>query len=273
MSSDFFAPLGRTARRHRRFVPAILPLEDRTVPAVVAQFNPATKVLTIIGDAADNAITVSRDAAGNISAGSVPILSRVPVTVAGTAKIKITGGAGNDDIRGDAGTDTLNGGGGNDILDGGADADTLNGGDGADTITGGAANDIMTGGNGDDVFLVGVGAGIDNFDGGAGSDTIRATADNAVVPSDQKQRGDYTTPSWRSLGFSHEFSYYRMEIVTQPAGGQCRNPAGAIDLYQLRAVGDLDGDGITSLFEVAVGSTNENELYRSKGFYVNNETE
>ena len=100
-----------------------------------------------------------------------------------------------------------------------------------------------------------------------------ATADNAVVPSDQKQRGDYTTPSWRSLGFSHEFSYYRMEIVTQPAGGQCRNPAGAIDLYQLRAVGDLDGDGITSLFEVAVGSTNENELYRSKGFYVNNETE
>lgn len=98
-------------------------------------------------------------------------------------------------------------------------------------------------------------------------------ADNAIAPTDAKQRGTYTAPSWRSLGFSHEYSYYRLEIAPQTGTGRCRNTAGSLEIYTLRAVGDLDGDGDTSLFEIAVGSNGENELYRSRGFYVASETE
>jgi type IV pilus assembly protein PilA len=97
--------------------------------------------------------------------------------------------------------------------------------------------------------------------------------DNAVTPNDLKQRGNYAAASWRSLGYTHEFSYYRLEITTHAGAGQCQNRAGTPDIYTLRAVGDLDGDGSTSRFEVAVASDGENELYRSRGFYVENETE
>jgi type IV pilus assembly protein PilA len=97
--------------------------------------------------------------------------------------------------------------------------------------------------------------------------------DNAVTPNDLKQRGDYAAASWHSLGFAHEFSYYRLEITTHGGAGQCHNTANTPDMYTLRAIGDLDGDGITSRFEVAVASDGENELYRSRGFFVLNETE
>jgi prepilin-type N-terminal cleavage/methylation domain-containing protein len=100
------------------------------------------------------------------------------------------------------------------------------------------------------------------------------SADNAVTPNDRKQQGDYSGVSWRALGFRHGFSYYRAEIVTEGgAAGRCQTPANTPNVYALRAIGDLDGDGATSLFEVSVGSNGENELYRSRGFYVANETE
>src|SRR5579884_4234099 len=54
------------ASRPNRFTPAVRPLEAREVPAVVALFVPAGGgSLTVFGDAADNAITISRNAAGN----------------------------------------------------------------------------------------------------------------------------------------------------------------------------------------------------------------
>lgn len=99
------------------------------------------------------------------------------------------------------------------------------------------------------------------------------SVDNAVTPRDVKQRGDYAAASWRSLGYSHEYSYYRLEIATNGGTGRCQNTANTPDTYTLRARGDLDGDGDPSLFEVAVASNGENELYRSRGFYVFNETE
>jgi Tfp pilus assembly protein PilE len=110
----------------------------------------------------------------------------------------------------------------------------------------------------------------------AGQHTAGCTVDptdNAVTPNALKQRGDYAAASWRSLGFTHEFSYYRLEITTHAGAGQCQNAANTPDMYTLRAVGDLDDDGTTSRFEVAVASDGENELYRSRGFFVQNETE
>jgi type IV pilus assembly protein PilA len=101
---------------------------------------------------------------------------------------------------------------------------------------------------------------------------VVGSADNAVNPRDVKQRGDYSGPAWRSLGFTHEYSYFRLEISTT-GGARCQVVANTLDLYTLRARGDLDGDGDTSLFEVAVGSNGENELYRSRGLYVVAETE
>jgi hypothetical protein len=72
------------------------------------------------------------------------------------------------------------------------------------------------------------------------------------------------------IGFAVELAYYRYAIGS--AGSTCFNTAGG-EYYRLQAFGDLDGDGTQSLFEQAAGSNSNNELYRSKGFFVQNETE
>jgi len=98
------------------------------------------------------------------------------------------------------------------------------------------------------------------------------SVDNALVPGDVKQRGDYSAASWHSLGFTYEFSYFRLEIATGGAG-RCHVVANTTSLYTMRAIGDLDGDGDRSLFELALASDGENELYHSRAVYVVNETE
>ncbi len=45
------------------------------------------------------------------------------------------------------------------------------------------------------------------------------------------------------------------------------------NLYTFYANGDLDGDGTLSTFELAVGSSETNQLYHSRGMYIVNETE
>ena len=47
-------------------------LDRRILPAVTATFSAAQGVLTVIGDAQDNTITVSRDAAGTILSTAAP---------------------------------------------------------------------------------------------------------------------------------------------------------------------------------------------------------
>lgn len=64
--------------------------------------------------------------------------------------------------------------------------------------------------------------------------------------------------------------YYNYAIVG--GDGMCGHVAGE-DIYQFRATGDLDGDMVPSLFELASGSDNENNLIRSPGLYIENETE
>jgi|SRR5262245_6254590 len=67
--------------------------------AVTASFDPANGVLTVLGDALDNTITVSRNAAGNIliNGGAVAIVGGT-ATIANTALIQGFGQGGNDTI-------------------------------------------------------------------------------------------------------------------------------------------------------------------------------
>ena len=69
------SPRGRKKPGHARFVLAVESLADRVLPAVTATFLPNASTLSIFGDAQDNTIVVSRDAAGNllVNGGAVAI--------------------------------------------------------------------------------------------------------------------------------------------------------------------------------------------------------
>jgi Ca2+-binding RTX toxin-like protein len=196
------------------------PLADRILPAVTAFFKPTAGVLSVFGDALNNNITVSRNAAGNIlvNGGVVSVLGGTP-TVANVALIEVFGLAGNDTLTldeasgalpqanlfGGAGNDTLVGGSGSDQLFGEADNDTLLGKGGIDLLFGGAGNDTLTGGDGDDqafgqagndrmiwnpgddTDLNEGGDGIDTVEvnGGNGAETFTATANGTRVRFDR----------------------------------------------------------------------------------------
>jgi Ca2+-binding RTX toxin-like protein len=183
-------PMGRLNRnfyRVKRLVP---------VQGVTAVFTPGTGVLTITGNALDNVLEVSRNAAGQIlvNGGAVAIQGGTP-TVANTALIQIFGRSGNDTLTlneasgalpqanlfgeegndtltGGSGGDTLNGGPGNDILLGKGGFDMLFGGEGNDTLTGGDADDQVSGEAGDDRMIWNPGDDTDLNEGGAGIDTV-----------------------------------------------------------------------------------------------------
>ena len=164
--------------------------------ATVASFDPGTGVLTVSGDSRDNSITISRDAAGAIlvNGGAVAVVGGTP-TVANTARIKVSGvgghdqitldqangalptahlfgGSGNDILDGGAGNDQLSGQGGNDTLLGRGGFDLLFGGSENDTITGGDADDQAFGQGGDDRMIWNPGDDTDLNEGGVASDTV-----------------------------------------------------------------------------------------------------
>jgi hypothetical protein len=91
--------------------------------AVTASFSPPT--LTVLGDALNNVIDISRNAGGTIlvNNGAVAVLGGTP-TIANTAVIVVFGQAGNDEIAlseadGALPAGELFGGAGNDVLTGG----------------------------------------------------------------------------------------------------------------------------------------------------------
>jgi Ca2+-binding RTX toxin-like protein len=129
-------------------------LGQRVLPAITASFNPSAGLLTVFGDALDNTVTISRNAAGNIlvNGGAVAVRGGTP-TVANTTLIQVFGQGGNDTI-------TL------DEVGGALPRANLFGGDGNDVLIGGDGNDVLLGGAGDDVLLGGFG--IDVLDGGSG---------------------------------------------------------------------------------------------------------
>src|SRR5262249_32838990 len=79
---------GRRAARktwRARCLLSVEQLNERITPAVTAFFSPGGGVLSVFGDALDNTITISRDAAGKIlvNNGAVTVLGGTP-TVANT---------------------------------------------------------------------------------------------------------------------------------------------------------------------------------------------
>src|SRR3954454_18449018 len=188
--------------------------------ATTATFNPNAGVLTVNGDSADNAIVLSRDAAGRIlvNNGAVAVIGGTP-TVANTALLRasglggndtitlneangalpaanlfggagndtLTGGSGADQLFGQGGNDTLLGKGGNDLLFGQGDNDTLTGGDADDQAFGQAGNDRMIWNPGDDTDLNEGGAGEDTVEvnGGNGAEQFTTTANGTRVRFDR----------------------------------------------------------------------------------------
>src|SRR4051812_24063183 len=120
----------RVVRKNRSEF-AIEPMEGRVLMSVGAVFSEAAGVLTVLGDAQDNNIAISRDASGKIliNGGAVAITGG-KATIANTTLIQAFGQAGNDTIKvdeangmlpdvnlfGGAGDDFLIGGSGNDFL-------------------------------------------------------------------------------------------------------------------------------------------------------------
>src|SRR5436190_8800512 len=171
--------------------------------AIKATFTPGAGLLSVSGDAQDDLITVSRDAAGSIliNGGAISIQGG-QATVANTLLIQVFGQGGNDTITlneangplpaaqlfGGGGNDTLSGGSagdllfgqaGNDILLGKGGSDQLFGGDGSDTLTGGTGDDQVFGEAGNDRMIWNPGDGTDLFEGGDGIDTAEVNGGNA----------------------------------------------------------------------------------------------
>src|SRR5258705_4705459 len=136
--------------------------------AIKASFSQGAHLLTELGDSADNTITTSRNAAGQIlvNGGAVPIQGG-PATVANTALIQVFGQGGYDTITldesnsalpaaplfGGAGNDTLTGGSGGDLLFGQAGNDTLLGKGGNDLLFCGSGKHVLNGGHGGEPML------------------------------------------------------------------------------------------------------------------------
>jgi Ca2+-binding RTX toxin-like protein len=199
-----------------------------SIQAVTASFNPRSGVLIVFGDALDNTVVISRDAAGKllVNDGAVAIRGG-QATVANTAFIQVLGREGNDHLSlneangalpraqlyGGDGNDTLVGGSaadqlygqaGNDALLGKGGIDELRGGDGNDALTGGDADDQAFGEAGDDRLIWNPGDDTDLNEGGDGNDTVEvnggaaaetftATANGTLV------RFDRVTPAPFSL--------------------------------------------------------------------------
>jgi Ca2+-binding RTX toxin-like protein len=187
---------------------------------VSAVFDPATGILTVVGDDLANNISIRRNAAGSllVNGGAVLVTGGVP-TVANTAIIRVfglggndqiildetngtlpkgellggpgndtlTGGSGADQLFGQSGNDILLGRGGADFLFGGPDNDTLIGGDGDDQCFGESGDDRMIWNPGDDTDVNEGGDGIDTVEvnGGDGAEVFATTANGARVRFDR----------------------------------------------------------------------------------------
>lgn len=93
-------------------------------------------------------------------------------------------------------------------------------------------------------------------------------------PQSQKQRFLDTSANFRALGFSvADYVYFGYGLRTETGLDTCNGAANDSTVYTLFANGDLDSDTITSSFEMAVGSDSNNELYHSRGLFIQNELE
>ena len=103
-----------------------------------------------------------------------------------------------------------------------------------------------------------------------------AAASPNTDPGEAKVQYDYETAGsdgavYKALNFTlSDFAYYGYHVTS--GGTACLRPINTA-LYTFFAVGDLDGDNVNATFSLAAGSDGNNELYRSRGFNIVNETE
>jgi len=190
--------------------------------ATVATFSAG--ILSVSGDNANNAITISRNAAGAIliNGGAISVNGGTP-TVANTTLIQVFGlggndtitldesngalpranlfgGEGNDVVTGGSGADLLFGQGGDDTMLGKGGTDQLFGGNGNDTETGGDADDQVFGQGGDDRMIWNPGDDTDLNEGGVGTDTVEVNGGNGAeqfttTANGTRVRFDRVTPA------------------------------------------------------------------------------
>jgi Ca2+-binding RTX toxin-like protein len=219
--------------------------------------------LVVVGDAQDNTIVISRNAAGTIEVnGGAVTIGGGTATIANTRAILVSGAAGNDQISlneangalpranlvggagndrlaggsssdllvGQAGSDVLDAKGGSDVLSGGADSDSLTGGDGDDRAFGDQGNDRLVWNPGDDTDVNEGGGGSDTaeINGGNGAEQFTATANGTRV------RFDRVTPAPFSVDIG------TVENLVLNASGGDDSFAGSGDLATL-IVTTVDG--------------------------------
>jgi Ca2+-binding RTX toxin-like protein len=258
--------------RPARFAPSVQVLEDRDTPAVFGLFTPAAGGhLAVFGDAQDNAITVSRDAAGRllVNGGAVAVFGGTP-TVTNTTSISVFGAAGDDVVTldeaggalpkailfGGAGDDVLTGGSGTDLLFGQAGRDMLLGKGGNDLLFGGAGNDVLLGGTGDDAaygeagndtMIWNPGDGSDLNEGGAGYDTVVNNGGNVAETYTITAAGDRVRLDRLSPGpFSLDIGTTERLVLNGNGGDDTITASDGLDgLIELTLDGGAGNDTIT----------------------------
>ncbi len=221
-------------------------LDHRILPAVTATFFPVGGLLRVVGDALDNTVVVSRDAAGMIfvNNGALAIQGGQP-TVANTGEIIINGGAGNDNLsmnetNGPLPEASISGGDGNDILIGGS---------GGNFIDGGTGHDIVSLGAGDDFFQWNAGDGSDVVNGQGGRDTI------VFVGSDDAEKFDIS-----DSGIGSPFHRVRL---TRDVGNVTMDLSG-VETIDLNALGGADAITVNDTSATELSAVNL-DLHSSAG--------
>ena len=263
----------RRSRRRRPALGAMPPdlLDARILPAVTAVFSATTGILVVTGDATNNSMTVSRDAAGSIlvDGGQVRVVGGRP-TVANTRLIEMFGQSGNDvlsvdETNGPMPASNLFGGDGDDTLVGGSAADLLFGQSGNDTLLGKGGDDLLFGGSGDDVLTGGSGSdqvfgesgndlmvwnpgdGTNLNEGGDGGDTVQVNGGNGaenftVTPNGTRVRFDRVSPAPFSIDIGTSEN-----LVLNANGGDDTFTAsnGLASLISIKVDGGAGNDSIT----------------------------
>jgi type IV pilus assembly protein PilA len=100
-----------------------------------------------------------------------------------------------------------------------------------------------------------------------------ANANQSTTPSDAKQvinwQAETDAAGFTALNFAPADPIYYDYNVTSAATSACANGAGDTTIYTFSALGDLDGDGTKSTFQLSAGSNPDNALYRAPGIYSN----
>jgi prepilin-type N-terminal cleavage/methylation domain-containing protein len=100
--------------------------------------------------------------------------------------------------------------------------------------------------------------------------------DVGPVPTDPNagKQKFVAVPEFRAIGFNiADYVYFSYGLFSATVNDTCEGAANSAEVYTLYANGDLDGDNATSNFELAVGSDADNQLYHSRGLYIENELE